>query len=61
MVVGLLIAALYTPVYTSAVQSGARGNTELALALIAYVALSAWKLSPWAVVLACAGVGALAL
>ena len=60
-VVGLLIAALYTPVFTSAVQSGARGNTELALALIAYVALSAWKLSPWAVVLACAGVGALAL
>ncbi|WP_310582496.1 chromate efflux transporter [Deinococcus sp.] len=60
-VVGLLIAALYTPVFTSAVQSGAGGNTGLALALIAYVALSAWKLPPWAVVLACAGVGALAL
>ncbi len=60
-VVGLLIAALYTPVFTSAVQSGARGGTELALAFAAYVALSAWKLAPWAVVLACAGVGALAL
>ena len=60
-VVGLLIAALYTPVFTSVVQSGVRDNTELALALIAYVALSTRKLSPWAVVLACAGVGALAL
>ena len=60
-VVGLLLAALYTPVFTSAVQTGARGGTELALALAAYVALTAWRLPPWAVVLACAGVGALAL
>ena len=56
-VVGLLLAALYTPVFTSAVQSGARGGTELALAFAAYVALAAWRLPPWAVVLACAGVG----
>ena len=60
-VVGLLFAALYTPVFTSAVQSGRGGNAELALAFAAYVALSAWKLPPWAVVLACAGVGAVAL
>ena len=60
-VVGLLLAALYTPVFTSAVQSGHVGNTELALALAAYVALTAWNVPPWAVVLACAGVGFLVL
>ena len=60
-VVSLLLATLYTPVFTSAVQSGTRGNTELALAFAAYVALAAWKLPPWAVVLACAGVGFLVL
>ncbi|WP_229775929.1 chromate efflux transporter [Deinococcus ruber] len=52
-VVGLLLAALYTPVFTSAVHSGA----QLALALAAWLALAVWKLPPWAVVLGCAGVG----
>ena len=60
-VVGLLLAALYTPVFTSAVQSGLLGRTELALALTASLALTAWKVPPWAVVLACAGVGFLVL
>ena len=59
-VVGLLLAALYTPVFTSAVEVGPRGGPELALALVAYLALIAWKVPPWAVVLACAGVGFLA-
>jgi chromate transporter len=61
-VVGLLLAALYTPVFTSAVQPGPRGGAQLALALAAYLALSAWpnskfRVPPWAVVLGCAGVG----
>ncbi|WP_424950811.1 chromate efflux transporter [Deinococcus sp.] len=60
-VVGLLLAALYTPVFTSAVQAGPRGPTALALALAAYLALTAWRAPPWAVVLACAWVGALVL
>ena len=64
-VVGLLLAALYTPVFTSAVEVGAKGRTELALALVAYLALTAWpnsafRVPPWAVVLVCAGVGFLA-
>ncbi len=60
-VVGLLLAALYIPVFTSAVQVGPRGALQVALALAAYLALSAWKVPPWAVVLSCAGVGALVL
>ena len=59
-VVGLLLAALYTPVFTSAVKPGPHGGQELALALAAYLALTAWNVPPWAVVLACAGVGFLA-
>lgn len=47
-VVGLLLAALYDPVWTSAI-FGAR---DFALALIALVALMVWKLPPWLVVLA---------
>lgn len=52
-VVGLLIAALYSPVWTSAIRTPA----DFALALAAFVALQAWRAPPWAVVLACAGVG----
>ncbi len=48
-VVGLLLAALYQPVWTSAVRTGA----DFALALAAFVALTAWKLPPWLVVAAC--------
>ncbi len=46
-VVGLLLAALYQPVWTSAVL----GPREFGLALIALIALISWKLPPWLVVL----------
>ncbi|MCQ2029782.1 chromate efflux transporter [Stutzerimonas zhaodongensis] len=47
-VVGLLLAALYDPVWTSAIF----GPADFTLALIALVALMVWKLPPWLVVLA---------
>ncbi|MCQ4287075.1 chromate efflux transporter [Pseudomonas stutzeri] len=46
-VVGLLLAALYDPVWTSAIFS----PSDFALALVALVALMAGKLPPWLVVL----------
>ncbi|HSF62767.1 MAG TPA: chromate efflux transporter [Paracoccaceae bacterium] len=53
-VVGILGAALYSPVFTGAV-----GDVrDLALALAAFVALTAWKTPPWAVVILCALGGA---
>jgi len=51
-VVGLLLAALYQPVWTNAIFRPA----DFALALVALVALMFWKLPPWLVV----AVGALA-
>lgn len=45
-VVGLLLAALYQPVWTSAVHQ----PKDFGLALIAFVALMYWKLPPWLVV-----------
>lgn len=56
-VVGLLLAALYDPVFTAGIQ----GPLHLALALLAYAALNASKTPAWAVVLACAGAGWLLL
>lgn len=56
-VVGLLAAALYTPVFTA----GVDGPASLALAAACLVALRVWKLPPWAVVLAAAGLGAVFL
>jgi len=47
-VVGLLAAALYDPVFTSAVLT----PLDFALALAGFVALVAWKAPPWTVVLA---------
>lgn len=47
-VVGLLLAALYNPVWTSAIFIPA----DFGLALIALVALMFWKVPPWLVVLA---------
>ncbi len=45
-VVGLLLAALYDPVWTSAI-----GNAEdFALALVLFGLLAVWKLPPWTVV-----------
>ena len=47
-VVGLLLAALYNPVWTSAIFT----PTDFGLTLIALVALMFWKAPPWLVVLA---------
>ena len=52
-VVGLLLAALYHPVWTSAVIQPA----DFGLALVALVALMFWKLPPWLVVLGCGAAG----
>ncbi len=57
-VVGVLLAALYTPVWTSGVHSPA----GFGLALAALLALTLWAVSPWIVVVAgalvAAGLGA---
>lgn len=47
-VVGILAAALYDPVWTSAVLAPA----DFAIALVAFALLVVWKLPPWLVVLA---------
>lgn len=47
-VVGVLLAALYTPVWTSAIQ----GPRDFALALAAFLGLVFWRLPPWLVVTA---------
>lgn len=52
-VVGILGVALYDPVFTSAVLT----PLDFALALAGFVALVAWKASPWLVVLALAVAG----
>lgn len=54
-VVGLLLAALYDPVFTTAVA----GAPDLAAALICYAALQFWKAPPWAVVVLAGLVGAI--
>jgi len=51
-VVGLLISALYDPVWTK----GIHGPEDFALAVAAFVALQLWKVPPWLVVLACAAI-----
>ena len=52
-VVGLLLAALYDPVWTGSV----RGAGDFAQVVAAVVALTVWRLPPWAVVLASAALG----
>lgn len=47
VVVGILLAALYHPVWTSAIFSGA----DIALALVAFLLLSVWRWPAWLVVL----------
>lgn len=42
-VLGLLIAALYNPVWSSSI----RGTSDMALALVAFGLLMFWKLSPF--------------
>ena len=53
-VVGLLLAALYDPVWVSAIVTPA----DLALALAAFAMLAWWKAPPWLVVIAGAAAGA---
>jgi chromate transporter len=53
-VVGILLAALYSPVITSAIH----GPSDVALALAAFAALQLWRVPPWAVVLLAALIGA---
>ncbi|MGM1051652.1 MAG: chromate efflux transporter [Pseudomonadota bacterium] len=55
-VVGLLGAALYQPVWTSAIL----GPAEFALALVGFALLAVWKLPPWITVLVC-GLGGMVL
>ena len=60
-VVGVLLAALYTPVWTAGVHTSA----GFALGLAAFLSLTMWSVSPWIVVvagaLAAAGLGALGI
>ncbi len=46
-VVGLLLAALYTPVWTSAINV----PIDFAIGLVAFLLLALWKLPPWLVVI----------
>ena len=55
-VVGILLAALYQPVWTTTVHKPA----DFAIALAAFLALAVWKAPPWCVVCAVALLGALA-
>ncbi|PRD44893.1 chromate transporter [Phyllobacterium phragmitis] len=54
-VVGILGAALYNPVWTSAIV----GPYEFALAITCFVLLMAWKFPPWIVVIVAAAGGVL--
>ena len=53
-VVGLLAAAFYSPIWTSTITDPAR----FALALGGFCGLQFLRLPPWAIVAACAGIGA---
>lgn len=53
-VVGLLLAALYQPVWTSAIG----GTADVVLALLAGLALMVWRWPAWLVVALCAATGA---
>lgn len=52
-VVGVLLAALYNPVWTA----GVTGTRSAALAFTAFAALQVWKVPPWALVIATAILG----
>ncbi len=52
-VVGVLAAALYDPVWISAI----RMSQDFALALVCFILLVAWKMQPWIVVLVAAAGG----
>ena len=53
-VVGLLLAALYHPVWTSGIASAG----DFALAVVAFLLLVTWQVPPWIVVILCAAGGA---
>lgn len=53
-VVGILAAALYTPVFTAGIQSPA----AMAIAAAAFIALTHWRTPAWAVVIAAGLAGA---
>ena len=53
-VVGLLVAALYNPVWLAGIKSAA----DFGLALLAFILLYLWKAPPWAIVVLCALGGA---
>ncbi len=55
-VVGLLAAALYNPIWTSAIHD----TRDFGLALTGFILLTIWKLPPWVIVIVSAG-GAAAL
>lgn len=52
-VVGLLLAALYQPLWRSAIYE----PQDFGLALLAFIALMFWKLPPWLVVIASGAIG----
>ena len=52
-VVGILLAALYDPVWTGAVA----GGLDFAFAAAAFLLLHLWKTPPWIVVAAAAAAG----
>jgi chromate transporter len=54
-VVGLLLAALYTPVWTNAI----RGPADFGIGVCAFVLLVIWRMPPWLVVILGAGAGSL--
>ncbi|HEX3446049.1 MAG TPA: chromate efflux transporter [Chthoniobacterales bacterium] len=56
-VVGILLAALYQPIWTSAIDSA----KSLALALVLFAGLQFWKIAPWILVLIGAVLGTLFL
>jgi len=56
-VVGVFLAALYQPIWTSAIDSA----KSLALALILFAGLQIWKIAPWILVLIGAVLGGIFL
>lgn len=52
-VVGVLVSALYKPVFTESVRS----PRDIAAVIVAFVLLERWKLPPWLLVLAMAAAG----
>lgn len=56
-VVGILLAAFYQPIWQKAIFNA----MDFSIALLAFLLLNSWKLPAWALVLGCAGLGAMVL